>query len=93
MSLNVYMTGSATSVFVVAPNNGTPVSVFDGYQSSYQHQDLLGTKRLLTGSDGSVIGASTSLPFGDGLSLAGADTDPYHFAGLVGCNTSPADTW
>jgi len=28
--------------------NGTPVSVFDGYQSSYQHQDLLGTKRLLT---------------------------------------------
>jgi RHS repeat-associated protein len=62
--------------------NGTPVSVFDGYQNSYQHQDLLGTKRLLTGSDGSVIGASTSLPFGDGLSLAGADSDPYHFAGL-----------
>jgi len=62
--------------------NGTPVSVFDGYQSSYQHQDLLGTKRLLTGSDGSVIGASTSLPFGDGLSLSGTDTDPYHFAGL-----------
>jgi len=47
--------------------NGTPVSVFDGYQSCYQHQDLLGTKRLLTGSDGSVIGTSTSLPFGDGL--------------------------
>ena len=62
--------------------NGTPVSVFDGYQSSYQHQDLLGTKRFLTGSDGSVIGASTSLPFGDGLNLSGSDTDPYHFAGL-----------
>jgi YD repeat-containing protein len=56
--------------------NGTPVSVFDGYQNSYQHQDLLGTKRLLTGSDGSVIGASTSLPFGDGLSLAGFGQRP-----------------
>ncbi len=49
---------------------------------NFEHQDWIGTERLLTGSDGSAIGSYTSYPFGDGFTDNGTDLDPYHFAGM-----------
>lgn len=62
--------------------NGMPIAVSDGTQMYFQHQDLLGTERMRTASDGSVVGTYQSLPYGDGFTGSGADYNPYHFAGL-----------
>jgi RHS repeat-associated protein len=61
--------------------NGRPVSLYNG-ATYYQHQDVLGTQRLLTTSDGSVAGSYQSLAFGDGLNISGVNNDPSHFAQL-----------
>lgn len=61
--------------------NGRPVSFYNG-ATYFQHQDVLGTERLRTASDGSVAGSYQSLVFGDGKSASGADSDSYHFAQL-----------
>jgi RHS repeat-associated protein len=45
----------------------------------FQHQDWVGTERLRTSYNGSVEGSYTSLPFGDGLTASGSDTDAYHY--------------
>lgn len=46
----------------------------------FQHQDWLGTERLRTTATGSVEGQYSSLPFGDGPSSSGTDTNVGHFA-------------
>ncbi len=59
-----------------------PLAVFQNGVFSYEHQDWLGTERLLTDGSGNTAGSYGSLPFGDNFSQSGADVDPYHFAGL-----------
>jgi RHS repeat-associated protein len=59
-----------------------PVAFFSNGSIHYQHQDWLGTERSRTGYNGAVEGTYNSLPFGDGFSATGADSDPYHFAML-----------
>ena len=54
----------------------------------FQHQDWLGTERLRTTYNGGVEGTFSSLPFGDGYSVSGADDDGYHFAGMDQDSTS-----
>jgi len=61
--------------------NGRPVSYYNG-STHFQHQDVLGTERLRTASDGTVEGSYQSLAFGDGFSALGTDNDPSHFAQL-----------
>ena len=48
----------------------------------FQHLDGQSTERAVTSYNGSVEGWFTSLPFGDGYSASGSDSDPYHFAML-----------
>jgi len=48
----------------------------------FEHQDWLGTERKRTSYNGSVEGTFSSLPFGDGQSATGTDTDANHFAAL-----------
>ena len=48
----------------------------------FEHQDWLGTERLLTDGAGHTAGSYLSLPFGDGFTDQGTDLDPYHFAGM-----------
>jgi RHS repeat-associated protein len=60
----------------------TPVAFYSNGSIHYQHQDWLGTERARTGYNGAVEGTYNSLPFGDNLSVSGADNDPSHFAQL-----------
>jgi RHS repeat-associated protein len=53
-----------------------------GGAAQFQHQDWLGTERMRTTYNGTVEGSFTSLPFGDGYSASGTDSDPSHFATL-----------
>jgi len=61
---------------------GQPLAYYTGGAIHFQQQDWLGTERLRSGYNGGVEGKFTSLPFGDGQTTAGSDTDAYHFAGL-----------
>ncbi len=75
--------GTSGAVLEEDTHMGTqPLALYQGGTLYFEHQDWLGTERLLTGSDGSQAGAYTSLPFGDGFSENGTDLDPYHFAAL-----------
>jgi len=60
--------------------SGRPIAVYTNARTYYVHQDLLGTTRLTTASDGSTVGTYTSLPFGDSLNASGTDPEPAHFA-------------
>ena len=54
-----------------------------GGTTEFEHQNWLGTESARTGVTGSVVGAFTSLPFGDDYQVtSGYDNDPYHFATL-----------
>ena len=48
----------------------------------FEHQDWLGTERMRTAYNGSVEGSYASLPWGDGQTASGTDTDANHFAML-----------
>ncbi len=67
---------------LLLPWGTQPLAVFQNGVFSYEHQDWLGTERLLTDGSGNTAGSYGSLPFGDNFSQSGADVDPYHFAGL-----------
>ena len=58
------------------------LATYKGGQVYFQHVDPLGTVRASTDATGSVSGSFQSLPFGDGYTTAGTDTDPQHFAEL-----------
>ncbi len=61
----------------------TPVAYYSGGSIHYQHQDWQGTERARTSYNGTLEGAYTSLPYGDGFGVAvGSDTDAYHYAQL-----------
>jgi RHS repeat-associated protein len=49
---------------------------------TFQHVDWLGTVRALSNSSGSFTSTYKSLPFGDGFTASGADSDTGHFAEL-----------
>lgn len=59
-----------------------PLAAYEGGILYFEHQDWLGTERLLTDNTGNAAGSYSSLPFGDNFSENGTDLDPYHFAGL-----------
>jgi RHS repeat-associated protein len=61
--------------------NGRPISLYNG-ATYFQHQDVHGTERLETASDGSAVGFYKNLAFGDGSTVSGTNNDPYHFAQL-----------
>jgi len=69
--------------------NGQPISYFDGYTTTFQHQDGEGTERLRTGADGSLLGSYQTLAFGDGMDSSGSDNDAHHYAQL----DFDAETW
>ncbi len=48
----------------------------------FEHQDWLGTERMRTAYNGSVEGSYASLPYGDGQTTSGTDTDANHVAML-----------
>ena len=59
-----------------------PLAAYQGGTLYFEHQDWLGTERLLTDSQGTTAGSYSSMPFGDTFTENGTDLDPYHFAGL-----------
>ncbi len=59
-----------------------PLAAYLGGALFFEHQDWLGTERVLTDGAGNTAGSYLSLPFGDGFTDDGTDLDPYHFAGL-----------
>lgn len=61
--------------------DGGPLGIWTGGAFYYQHQDWLGTERMITTSSGQQQSSYTSLPFGDGYVYNGGDIDWYHFAG------------
>jgi RHS repeat-associated protein len=61
---------------------GKPVAFYAGSATHFEHQDWLGTERMRTTYNGGVEGTYTSLPFGDGQTKTGTDTDPSHYAQL-----------
>jgi RHS repeat-associated protein len=61
---------------------GTPVAYYDPSATHFEHQDWLGTERMRTTSSGAVEGKYTSLPWGDGQTTSGTDTDANHYAML-----------
>jgi RHS repeat-associated protein len=61
---------------------GTPVAYYDTSATHFEHQDWLGTERMRTTSSGAVEGKYTSLPWGDGQTTSGTDTDANHYAML-----------
>jgi RHS repeat-associated protein len=64
---------------------GTPVAYYTTGAAGgthFEHQDWLGTERLRTSYNGGVEASFTSLPWGDGQSAAGMDTDANHYAML-----------
>jgi RHS repeat-associated protein len=69
----------------------TPVAYYSGGATHFEHQDWLGTERMRTSYNGSVEGTFTSLPWGDGQSSTGADSDAYHFAMLDHDSESDTD--
>ena len=62
--------------------DGRPLALLLSGNLVFEHQDWLGTERLLTAGDGTESGSYTSNPFGDVFGDQGADLDPYHYAGL-----------
>ena len=73
---------------------GKPVAYYSGGATHFEHQDWLGTERMRTAYNGGVEGTYSSLPWGDGQSSAGADTDANHYAQLdhdTETNTDHAD--
>ncbi len=48
----------------------------------FEHQDWLGSERMLTDDAGNTAGLYLSLPFGDGFTDEGTDLDLYHLAGM-----------
>jgi RHS repeat-associated protein len=70
---------------------GTPVAYYDTSATHFEHQDWLGTERMRTTSSGAVEGKYTSLPWGDGQSTSGTDTDPNHYAMLDHDSESDTD--
>jgi RHS repeat-associated protein len=65
-----YYTGSQKVAYWLSSDNNI----------HFEHQDWLGTERMRTNAAGVQEGAYTSLPFGDGQSAAGTNTNPAHFA-------------
>jgi RHS repeat-associated protein len=59
-----------------------PVAYYAGGTTHFEHQDWLGTERMRTAYNGAVEGWYTSLPFGDGQTVSGLDTDANHYAML-----------
>jgi RHS repeat-associated protein len=60
-----------------------PMAFYNGGQTTFQHQDWLGTERFRTTYNGGVAATFTSLPFGDAeTETSGHNYDAYHFAGL-----------
>jgi len=59
-----------------------PVAIRTGGSTHFEHQNWVGTERLRTAYNGAVETQFTSLPWGDGSSTTGTDSDPYDFAGL-----------
>ena len=59
-----------------------PLAAYQGGTLYFEHQDRLGTERLLTDGQGNTAGSYSSMPFGDTFTENGTDLDPYHFAGL-----------
>ena len=59
-----------------------PVAYYANGSTHFEHQDWLGTERLRTAYNGAVEGTYTSLPWGDGQGISGADTDANHYAVL-----------
>ena len=74
--------GSETVVEENGRWGASPLAVYQNGQLNYEHQDWIGTERLLTDASGKPAGGYASLPFGDGYMSQGADIDPYHYAGL-----------
>jgi RHS repeat-associated protein len=71
-----------------------PVAYYSGGATHFEHQDWLGTERMRTTYNGGVEGSYSSLPWGDGQSSTGADTDAAHYAQLdhdTEANTDHAD--
>jgi RHS repeat-associated protein len=60
----------------------SPVAFRSGGSTSFKQYNWVGTKRLITTYNGAVEGAVTSLPFGDGYTYTGSDSDWSDFAGL-----------
>jgi RHS repeat-associated protein len=54
---------------------------FYGDGTHYQLSDWLGNRRVQVSDAGVVEGTYTNLPFGDGLAVAGDDSDKKHFTG------------
>ena len=67
---------------------GKPVAYYTtaasgaGASTHFEYQDWLGTERVRTTYNGGVEGTFASLPFGDGQSSTGVDTDANHYAML-----------
>ena len=59
-----------------------PLAAYLGGALFFEHQDWLGTERMLTDGAGHTAGSYLSLPFGDGFTDQGTDLDSYHFAGM-----------
>jgi RHS repeat-associated protein len=59
-----------------------PVAYYAGGVTHFEHQDWLGTERMRTSYNGTVVGSYASLPWGDGQVTTGADWDANHFATL-----------
>ncbi len=59
-----------------------PVAYYANGAVHFEHQDWLGTERMRTTYNGGVEGSFSSLPFGDGQTTTGADTDANHYAQL-----------
>ena len=60
----------------------SPLAFVENNAVHFQHVDWLGTERITTSYSGATEGSYSSLPFGDGFVVNGADQDPYHFAVL-----------
>ncbi len=87
---------SPTTIISSTQRGGQLIEVNWDVEANYQHQDWpgspatglrrwggwLGTERLRTSYNGGVEASFTSLPWGDGQSAAGMDTDANHYAML-----------
>ena len=59
------------------------LGTYTGGSTYFNHNDWLGTERARTNVSGTLCETVTSLPFGDGQSIAGScsDSSPMHFTG------------
>ena len=76
-----YYWGSKPVAYYTTANDG-------GAATHFQHQDWLGTERVRTAYNGTVEGSYTNLPFGDGQTTSGANTDANQYAQLDQDNES-----